>query len=38
MPDVWRRITRPREWWREQIEAAGFQYEGKNDLFDIYGT
>jgi SAM-dependent methyltransferase len=36
--DVWRRITRPRAWWREQIEAAGFHYEGENSLFDIYRT
>lgn len=36
LPDVWRRITRPRAWWREQIELAGFHFDGKNDLFDIY--
>jgi hypothetical protein len=38
LPDVWRRITRPREWWQQQYERAGFHYEGKNSMFDIYRT
>jgi predicted TPR repeat methyltransferase len=36
VPDPLRRISRPRSWWRFQIESAGFNYLTNEEYFDVY--
>ena len=38
IPDPLRLITRPKSWWQEQIEAAGFRLEREDSDFDVYST
>lgn len=36
IPDPLRRITRPKSWWQEQLELAGFKFEREDKDFDVY--
>lgn len=36
IPDPLRRITRPRLWWRRQVEDAGFYFNHEGSAFDVY--
>jgi hypothetical protein len=38
LPDVWRRTTRPKEWWREQLTNAGFAFERDEPMFEVYSV
>jgi hypothetical protein len=38
VPDPLRRIIRPRDWWRQRIELAGFRFEREDLLFAVYAT
>lgn len=34
--DPLRRITRPKSWWRQAIEHAGFNFDYEGEVFDVY--
>lgn len=38
IPDPLRLITRPKSWWQEQIEAAGFKFEREEKDFLIFSA
>lgn len=36
VPDPFRNITRSKDWWRSQVEMAGFRLVGEEHHFDLY--
>jgi hypothetical protein len=36
VPDPQRKITQSREWWRQVLERAGFQFRSEERHFDVY--
>jgi SAM-dependent methyltransferase len=36
VPDPLRVLTRPRQWWRERVSAAGFHFREQREFFEVF--